>query len=78
MVSNAALASLCISSGLQEHIVFESPILAKNIQAYAVKLEAKKSEEYALAQQAGRSPGQYWLDVEPPKVCPFSDRVHEM
>jgi endoribonuclease Dicer len=68
MVSNSALAAVCVSSGLQDYILFESHILANSIQKYADQMKAKQSAEYALARMEGRPPGQYWLETEPPKV----------
>lgn len=68
MVSNSALAAVCVWSGLQEYLLFESPYLENSIRAYANELKEKQAKEYALAEAEGRSPGQYWLDIEPPKV----------
>jgi endoribonuclease Dicer len=68
MVSNSALAAVCISSGLHDYLLFESYSLASNIQAYADQLKNKQAEEYTLAREEGRPPGQYWLESEPPKV----------
>lgn len=68
MVSNSALAAVCVWSGLQEHLLFESPQLAASIQGYTDELKQRQQQEYSLAEQEGRSPGQYWLDIEAPKV----------
>ena len=68
MVSNSALAAVCVWSGLQEHLLFESYILASSIQAYADALKVKQANEYELADKEDRQPGQYWLEIEPPKV----------
>jgi endoribonuclease Dicer len=68
MVSNSALAAVSVWSGLHEHLLFESYVLAGSIQAYADELKAKQRNEYELAKKEGRPPGQYWLEVEPPKV----------
>jgi endoribonuclease Dicer len=68
MVSNSALAAVCVWSGLQEHLLFESYILAGSIQAYADELKVKQAKEYDHAEQEDRPPGQYWLEIEPPKV----------
>ncbi|KAF7966789.1 hypothetical protein HWV62_36991 [Athelia sp. TMB] len=67
MVSNSALAAVCVQSGLQEHLLFDSYILASSIQTYTDELAAKQAAEYALAEKEDRQPGQYWLDLEPPK-----------
>lgn len=72
MVSNSALAAVCVWSGLQEHLLFESFVLAGSIQAYADDLKVKQSKEYDLAAKEGRPPGQYWLETEPPKVSKYS------
>lgn len=68
MVSNSALAALAISSGLHEHLLYDSYILAGSIQTYKDELGAKKAAEYELAEKEGRPPGQYWSALEPPKV----------
>ena len=68
MVSNSALAAVCVWSGLHEFLLFESSQLSTSIQTYAIELKDKQEQEYVLAEQEGRSAGQYWLDIEPPKV----------
>ena len=68
MVSNTTLAALCVWSGLHEHLMFDSYILANSIQLYADRVKVRQVEEYAFAENENRLPGQYWLDIEPPKV----------
>jgi hypothetical protein len=68
MVSNSALAAVCVWSGLQEYLLFESSQLSSSIQSYADELKERQEKEYELAKEEARSPGQYWLDTEPPKV----------
>jgi endoribonuclease Dicer len=68
MVSNCALAAVCVSSGLHAHILLESHSLANGIQSYVNQIKTRRDQEYALAREEGRSPGQYWLEIEPPKV----------
>jgi endoribonuclease Dicer len=68
MVSNSALAAVSVSSGLHEYLLFESSQLEYGIRSYVADIKDKKDKEYALAKQEGRSPGQYWLEIEPPKV----------
>ena len=68
MVSNSALAAVSVWSGLHEYLLFESSPLEYGIRSYVNELKVKKEKEYELAIQEGRSPGQYWLDLEPPKV----------
>ncbi|KAF8165429.1 hypothetical protein B0H34DRAFT_689150 [Crassisporium funariophilum] len=76
MVSNSALAAVCVWSGLHEHLLFDSSQLASSIQGYANELQDRQDKEYALAKQEGRSVGQYWLDIEPPKA--LSDLVESI
>ncbi|EGO27424.1 hypothetical protein SERLADRAFT_446652 [Serpula lacrymans var. lacrymans S7.9] len=76
MVSNSALAAVCVWSGLHEHILYESFPLAGNIQGYIDELKKKQTEEYELAAREQRTPGQFWLDVEPPKA--LSDVVESI
>jgi endoribonuclease Dicer len=79
MVSNSVLAAICVWSGLYKHLIYESYVLAKSIREYVIKLEAKQAAEYEAAEREGRAPGQYWLDIEPPKVRRSSstrDAIH--
>ncbi|KAI6105665.1 hypothetical protein F5141DRAFT_1189462 [Pisolithus sp. B1] len=76
MVSNSALAALCVSSGLYEHLHYDSHSLARSFEAYVKKVEARRLQETRLAAQNERSPGQYWLDIESPKA--LSDLVESI
>ena len=76
MVSNAALAAVCVWSGLHEHLLFESKTLEENIRAYACELGEKQLAEYEQAESEGRRPGQYWIEIEPPKA--LSDVVESI
>ncbi|KAF9469115.1 hypothetical protein BDZ94DRAFT_1208489 [Collybia nuda] len=68
MVSNSALAAICVWSGLHEHLLYESYILATSIQEYVTAIKTKQDEEYRAAEREDRPPGQYWLEIEPPKA----------
>jgi hypothetical protein len=68
MCNNRALAAVCVSSGLYKHLMHESDSLAVSIQAYASTIEVKRKGEERLSATQGRSRGQYWLQVEAPKV----------
>lgn len=68
MVSNSALAAVCVWAGFHDHLLFDSLTLGSTIQSYIDNLKAKQKREYELAAKEGRSPGQYWLEIEPPKV----------
>ncbi|KAK0195664.1 hypothetical protein F5146DRAFT_1026528 [Armillaria mellea] len=76
MVSNRALAALCVCSGLHQHLLFQSTELALSISSYEMEVKRKQSEEYTAAQQEGRAPGQFWFDIDPPK--PLSDVVESI
>ncbi|KAI0049624.1 ribonuclease III [Auriscalpium vulgare] len=76
MVNNQALAAVCVNAGLHEYLMFESFNLGNNIQTFAESLRAKQVEEYNLAANEGRSPRQYWLEIEPPKA--LSDVVESV
>ena len=68
MVTNTALATICIESGLYKHIIHTSTTLASSIEVYKEHLDRARALEYQLADTEGRMPGQYWVDIEPPKV----------
>jgi endoribonuclease Dicer len=81
MVSNSVLAAICVWSGLYKHLLYESYVLANSIREYVTKLAAKQACEYEAAERESRAPGQYWLDLEPPKVCRYvqtRDAIHDM
>lgn len=68
MVSNSALAAACVLSGLQKHLLFDSPHLASTIRTYCRDLKTKQIYTYENAAKEERNPGQFWLEVETPKV----------
>ncbi|KAK0461022.1 uncharacterized protein EV420DRAFT_1529795 [Desarmillaria tabescens] len=76
MVSNRALAALCVCSGLHQHLLFQSAELALSIINYEKEVKRKQCEEYTDAQKEGRAPGQFWFDIDPPK--PLSDVVESI
>ncbi|OBZ71925.1 Endoribonuclease Dicer 1 [Grifola frondosa] len=76
MVSKYALAALCVHIGLHEHIRHASPDLEKSIRAYAENLRVQQDNEFKLAAIENRLPGQYWMELEPPKV--LSDVVESV
>ncbi len=69
MVNNIALGALCIECGLDAFIIHDSSSLQKSINAYRTDARKAQKLEYDLAEAEGRMPGQYWVDLEPPKVC---------
>lgn len=68
MVSNSALAAVCVLTGLHQHLLFESTSLAHDVREYASLLQRAQAQEIALAGKEGRPVGQYWHNVESPKV----------
>ncbi|KAG6857350.1 hypothetical protein H0H87_005653 [Tephrocybe sp. NHM501043] len=68
MVSNSALAAICVYSGLHEHFARKSHPLQTSIRDYVAKLEICREKEYQDAESEGRSPGQFWLEIAAPKV----------
>ncbi|KAG8960065.1 hypothetical protein FRC03_007110 [Tulasnella sp. 419] len=73
MVSNTTLAAICMQIKLYQHLQFDSMVLGSQIEQYRTKLEEHQHREYTDAAAEGRQPGQYWLDIEPPKV--LSDMI---
>lgn len=68
MVSNSTLAAICVRSGFHNILIYDSPALGASIQEYVDTLEVAKQNEERTAYKEGRSTGQYWSEVEPPKV----------
>ncbi|KAJ7507711.1 hypothetical protein B0H11DRAFT_1968259 [Mycena galericulata] len=75
MVSNSALAAVCISSGLHKHLLLASR-LSSSVADYMEQLQSKQTEEYEMARVEKRPPGQYWHEIEAPKV--LSDVVESV
>jgi endoribonuclease Dicer len=68
MVANTTLAALCVEAKLHNYLLYNSVALANSIENYVVIIEQAKEKEYQAAREEGRSPGQYWTDVDPPKA----------
>ncbi|KAF8211200.1 hypothetical protein K438DRAFT_1568952 [Mycena galopus ATCC 62051] len=75
MVSNSALGAICVSAGLHNHLLLATR-LTGSVTDYIIKLKIKQTEEYESARLENRSPGQYWQEVDPPKV--LSDVVESV
>ncbi|KAF8322084.1 hypothetical protein DL93DRAFT_2051002 [Clavulina sp. PMI_390] len=73
MVTNLVLAALCVEIGLYKYMIFENDALGKEIEDYVAQIQRAQALEYKIADNEGRLPGQYWVDIEPPK--PLSDIV---
>ncbi|PSR73594.1 hypothetical protein PHLCEN_2v10513 [Hermanssonia centrifuga] len=76
MVSNATLATICVSMGLYKHAQHASLDLTNSIAAYMEQVRVLQDREYKLAAGENRQPGQFWLEIEPPKV--LSDVVESI
>lgn len=66
MVSNAALAAICVSCGLHKYLHFDSYALATTFDAYARQMETRGLDAEGAAEDD--VPKQHWQQVEPPKV----------
>ncbi|KDQ07466.1 hypothetical protein BOTBODRAFT_180654 [Botryobasidium botryosum FD-172 SS1] len=76
MVSNSVLAAICVHKKFYELLIHESPSLAGSIHEYIEVLNVAKEKEEQNARKEGRSAGQFWSDVEPPKA--LSDVVESI
>ncbi|EIN10713.1 ribonuclease III [Punctularia strigosozonata HHB-11173 SS5] len=69
MVSNDALAALCVTSGIYEHLLVDRRSeLYRTTQNYRKLILQRQQAENAAARAELRSPGQFWHDVPAPKV----------
>ena len=68
MVGNSPLAAICAESGLYRHLHQKSHQIQQSINTYLTALQKAKQKEYAAADDDLRERGQYWFDVNPPKV----------
>ncbi|KAI0649982.1 ribonuclease III [Trametes meyenii] len=78
MVSNRALAAVCVHLDLHRHLNAASEQLAGTIRRYVEQLGELRAREYDAAARENRLPGQYWLEMpmEPPKC--LSDVVESV
>lgn len=68
MVANSTLAAVCVYSGFHQFLIFESQTIANSITQYSDALRNAEQADKARAKLEGRMSGQYWLDIEQPKV----------
>ena len=68
MVSNSALAALCVKCGIHQLMDTRVYGAAHNLNAYVSAVTAALQEEQKTSSREGRPPGQYWLRFQPPKV----------
>ncbi|KAF7301346.1 hypothetical protein MIND_00699800 [Mycena indigotica] len=75
MGSNQTLAAICVDSGLYQHVLL-SDNLRPIVEDYVQHLKAVKYEATNMAAIEGRSVGQYWQELNAPKV--LSDVVESI
>ncbi|KIJ56735.1 hypothetical protein M422DRAFT_57385 [Sphaerobolus stellatus SS14] len=68
MVSNSTLAAVCVYSRIHEFLLYESELITNSINVYSELLEEARKKDEIQANYEGRLPGQYWVDIEQPKV----------
>jgi endoribonuclease Dicer len=69
MVSNSTLAAFCVDSGLHEFLLHDSAETTKTLRSYVMRFEAGRAAEVEAAKKEERELGQYWVEIEAPKVC---------
>lgn len=68
MVSNSVLSAFCVEMGLYKFLDYDNKGLAGTIPEYIDKIEKARAQEEAAARAEKRLMGQYWTDIEAPKV----------
>lgn len=63
MVSNRALAVICVESGLHRFLMHDAPHLTKHIKSFVEEIEACKQEAKTDSQRL-----KYWSTLQAPKV----------
>lgn len=69
MVSNSALAALCVKCEIHNLIDMRAHGALNSLDVYVSALTAALREEERISAREGRLPGQYWLRIQTPKVC---------
>jgi len=70
MVSNSALAALCVKCGIHQLVDTRAYGISNSLNAYVSAVTAALHEEQRASLREGRPPGQYWLRIQTPKVRP--------
>jgi hypothetical protein len=71
MVSNSVLAAFCFEMGLYTCLDYDNRTLSQNFTEYVAKLTKARAIEEGEAAREGRPMGQYWSNIEEPKVSPL-------
>jgi len=72
MVSNSALAALCVKCGIHQLVDTRAYGISNSLNAYVSAVTTALQEEQRASSREGRPPGQYWLRLQTPKVCPLT------
>ena len=69
MVSNSALAALCVKCGIHNLVDMRAHGVLNGLDVYMSAVTAALQEEQRASTREGRLPGQYWLRIQTPRVC---------
>lgn len=72
MVSNSALTALCVKCGIHQLVDTRAYGISKSLDPYVSVVTKALEEERRASLQEGRPPGQYWLRLQAPTVCPLT------
>ena len=70
MVSNSALAALCVKCGIYQLVDMRAYGISNSLNVYVSAVTTALDEERQASSGEGRPPGQYWLRIQTPKVRP--------
>jgi len=68
MVSNSALAALCVKCGIHQLVDTRAYGISKSFNAYVSAVTKALEGEQRASSREGRPPGQYWLRIQTTKV----------
>ena len=70
MVSNSVLAALCVKCGVHQLMDTRAYGISNSLDVYVSAVTTALQEEQRVSSREGRPPGQYWLRIQTPNVCP--------
>lgn len=70
MVSNSALAALCVKYGIHQLVDTRAYGISNSLNAYVFAVTTALEEEQRASLREGRPSGQYWLRIQTPNVRP--------
>lgn len=68
MVSNSILTAFCVEMGFHKFLIHDNHPLSVTISEYVEKIANAKANEESASRRERRPMGQYWSDIETPKV----------